>query len=266
MVDYVHGYSEREARRLRDQSDGLEELLHDGTRYPAGAAVLEAGCGVGAQTAILARRSPEARLTSIDLSADSLRLAAQRAAAAGLTNVTFRQADILALPFPAESFDHVFVCFVLEHLPDPDRALRALHRVLRPGGTLTLIEGDHGSCTFHPETPAAVRAWRALVELQARAGGNSLIGRQVYPVLRRAGFRDVQAGPRLVYTDASRPGWVEAFVRRIIIPMVEGVRDGALAAGLADPAGWDQGIADLHATAGPEGTFQYTFFKGVATK
>ena len=57
----------------------------------------------------------------------------------------FRQADIFALPFNAESFDHVFVCFVLEHLSRPVAALAIVKQMLRLGGTITVIEGDHGS-------------------------------------------------------------------------------------------------------------------------
>ena len=52
-TDYVHGYEDSESRRLRDQALTLTELLHGDTRYPAGASVLEAGCGVGAQTVTL---------------------------------------------------------------------------------------------------------------------------------------------------------------------------------------------------------------------
>ena len=47
---YVHGYSEREARRLYEQAEILEEIIYAGTRFPARSKVLEAGCGVGAQT------------------------------------------------------------------------------------------------------------------------------------------------------------------------------------------------------------------------
>lgn len=56
-----------------------------------------------------------------------------------------RQADIFALPFESGSFDHVFVCFVLEHLSHPVEALAILGNVLRPGGSITVVEGDHGS-------------------------------------------------------------------------------------------------------------------------
>ena len=68
--DYVHGYSGREAERLVDQATTLTELLHHDTRYPAGSRVLEAGCGVGAQTVALATGSPGASIMSIDISTD----------------------------------------------------------------------------------------------------------------------------------------------------------------------------------------------------
>jgi SAM-dependent methyltransferase len=264
--DYVHGYSQRESARLVGQATTLTELLHGDTRYPAGSNVLEAGCGVGAQTAILARNSPEARFTCVDVSAESLEQARRRARAAGIENVAFRQADIFDLPFPEESFDHVFVCFVLEHLARPREALAALRSRLRPDGTLTVIEGDHGSTFFHPESPEARRTIECLVDLQARAGGNALVGRELFPLLSGAGLRRVTVSPRMVYVDASRPEWVEGFTRNTFTAMVEGVRDRAIAAGLIDPDTWRKGIEGLHRTAGPEGVFCYTFFKGVGVK
>ena len=123
---YVHGYHRRENERLQDQAGALVDLLHSDTSYTAGSVVLEVGCGVGAQTLTLARRSPDARFTSIDVSSDSIAEASRRAQLAGLTNVEFRQADIFALPFSPESFDHIFLCFVLG--TDPlDRYLKIVH-------------------------------------------------------------------------------------------------------------------------------------------
>ena len=142
---YVHGYSARESERLADQAQTLTELLHHDTHYPAGSRVLEAGCGIGAQTVILAQNSPDALITSVDISEDSLRRAEEKIRQEGITNVTFRQGDIFHLPFGPESFDHIFVCFVLEHLADPQRALGQLRPLLKEGGTITVIEGDHGS-------------------------------------------------------------------------------------------------------------------------
>src|SRR5215472_4504239 len=263
---YVHGYQPRESERLQDQAGTLVELLHSDTSYPPGATVLEAGCGTGAQTITLARNSPDARITSVDISAESLKEAKARADAAGITNVEFRQADIFALPFDCETFDHLFVCFVLEHLSRPSDALLRLSELLKPGGTITVIEGDHGSAYFHPESGAAQRAIDCLVELQRMSGGNAMIGRQLYPLLAAAGFDAVHVSPRMVYVDSSRPDLVEAFTKRTFTAMVEGVRESAISAGLARSEAFDTGIRDLYRTAESDGVFCYTFFKALGTK
>lgn len=173
---YVHGYDPKENMRLQDQALTLAELLLSDTSYPAGSRVLEAGCGVGAKTALLAAGSPDALFTSIDISGPSVTQAEKVVNKAGLKNVIFRQADIFNLPFETGSFDHIFVCFVLEHLSGPANALRELKKVLKPGGSITVIEGDHGSTHFHPDSEAAHRAIQCLVQLQKKAGETQTSG------------------------------------------------------------------------------------------
>lgn len=265
-TDYVHGYSARENERLRDQAKTLAELLHCDTVYPADSKVLEVGCGIGAQTIILARQSPRAHFMSVDVSRESVETARSLVEQQGLSNVTFRLADLFDLPFEASSFDHIFICFVLEHLRQPLEALQRLKGVLKPGGTLTAIEGDHASAYFYPESHFAQQAIDCLVKIQASLGGNALVGRQLYPLLKHAGFANIRVTPRQVYADSSRPEWVEGFTKNTFTAMVEGAKEQSLEQRLIDLQTWEQGIADLYATAGEDGTFSYTFFKGVAVK
>jgi len=267
---YVHGYHSEENQRLNDQAGTLVELLHGDTGYPPGAAVLEIGCGVGAQTLTLADRSPGAALTCVDVSPESLAEARRRAAAADLDHITFLQADVFDLPavegpLSAGRFDHVFVCFLLEHLTDPATALVRLRAMVKPGGTITVIEGDHGSTYFHPDSQAARDAIACQVTLQRVAGGDALIGRRLYPLLTAAGYQDVSVSPRQVYVDASRPELGDGFTRKTFTAMIDGVRQPALAAGLIDSQRFDDGIHDLLRTTEPDGVFCYTFFKAVAT-
>ena len=262
---YVHGHSDRESERLHYQASKLAELLHNDTRYPPKSRVLEAACGVGAQTVILAQNSPGAEFISVDISPESLAIAKDRILQEGITNVTFRQADIYDLPFESETFDHIFVCFLLEHLPNPLLALINLKRILRPKGTITVIEGDHGSALFYPDNPDAHRVIDCLVQLQRQTGGNALIGRELWHLLTDAGFMDITVSPRQVYADQSRPESIDG-VKNIFIAMVEGVREPAIKGGLADKETWEKGIRDLYRTTEQDGSFCYTFFKAVGIK
>jgi DNA-binding transcriptional MerR regulator len=264
MVDgYVHGYRAEEGARLADQAEALEDLLHRDTAYPAGSHVLEVGCGVGAQTTVIARRSPGARITAIDISADSLAQARRRVRAAGLAaGVTFRRLDVHDLPDAGLGpVDHVVVCFVLEHLSDPLTVLRTLRTALRPGGTITVIEGDHASTDFTPDSAAARSAIDCQVVLQRQAGGDPMIGGRLGELLEAAGYADVVTSPREVRVDDAGPA--DAFVLRTFTAMIAGVREPAVAAGLTTPEAFDAGIADLRRTAEPGGTFRYTFTRAV---
>lgn len=264
--NYVHGYTELETNRLNDQAQTLSSLLHHDSVFPEGSKVLEAGCGVGAQTVILGKKNPNIQLTSIDISDESLCMAKKRCLDSKVSNVEFLQADIYNLPFDKESFDHVFVCFVLEHLPDPQKALFELKKILKPGGTLTAIEGDHGSAYYYPPSKYAQLTINCLINLQAIKGGDSLIGRSLFPLFQKAEFNNIKVSPRVVYADSSLPEMVEGFTKKTFIAMVEGVRKDAIREKLIGEDNWERGISDLKETAKVKGTFNYTFFKAVAFK
>jgi ubiquinone/menaquinone biosynthesis C-methylase UbiE len=264
--DYVHGYSEYEKERLTDQANTLSHLLHYDSIFSPPGNVLETGCGTGAQTLILANQNPDCHFTSIDLSAESLQAAENIIKTRKIPNVRFQAADVYNLPFPDATFDHIFVCFLLEHLRDPHTALVSLKRVLKDGGGITVIEGDHGSAYYYPRSAAAQSTIQCLIDIQASLGGNSLIGRELYPLLISAGFDEVSVSPRVVYADAGRPQMVDGFTHKTFIAMVEGIKDQALSRGLLQKEQWDKGVKDLKRAAGPQGTFSYTFFKAVGKK
>jgi hypothetical protein len=234
--------------------------------FPKGSSILEAGCGVGAQTRIIASKNPDSTFTSIDLSGDSVTEARKLIKSLGIENVEFSQADIYHLPFEDETFDCVVICFVLEHLHNPVQALSELKRVLKQGGTMVVIEGDHGSTFFYPDSKYAHAAVNCQIQLQRLNGGNSNIGREVYPLLRSIGLSDISVSPRMVYVDGSRPQLVEGFIKNTFTAMIRGVGEKAIEVGITDPLTFEKGIEDLYRTAEPDGVFSYTFFKGSGIK
>jgi len=263
LKTYVHGYSDEESIRLNNQAKTISDLLHWDTTWEDGSLILEAGCGVGAQTKIISSKNATCNFVSIDVSEKSLKQAQETITSLGIENVVFQQENIFDLPFDDESFDHVFVCFVLEHIAKPHLALQELKRVLKKQGTITIIEGDHGSTFFYPDSNAAKKAIQAQVDLQKQNEGNANIGRQLFPLLSDSEFIDIHVNPRQVYVDASKPEMVEGFIKNTFTAMIQGIKEEALLKKIISKSEIEAGIHDLYKTA-QAGTFCYTFFKATA--
>ena len=153
---------------------------------PAGATFLDAGCGSCAHTVRLARRGFNVR--AVDFSESALEMARAHLKEAGLGGrIALQREDLTRLSFPDASFDYVLCWGVLMHVPDVGRAVAELSRVLRPGGTLVVSEGNMHSLEARAlrglkrllgrerasvrETPAGVEYWKG------REGG-ALVTRQ----------------------------------------------------------------------------------------
>ena len=201
MTDYVHGYGTREQERLVEQAEHWRHrLIADGTTLPPGTQLLEVGCGVGAVLAVLGQEFPGIVLTGVDIEPKQLEFAHGHLERSGV-EATLVNADARALPFEDRSFDHVWMMWFLEHVPDPVEVLREARRVLVPGGAITAIEVDYSTCRADPSTPEFEALVRAMVQGMA-ASGWSDAGTRLPSWLREAGFHDVDEG--------ERPFWWEA--------------------------------------------------------
>jgi len=105
---------------------------------PAGARVLDVGCGFGGSSRWLAATNPDARVTGITLSPRQVERGTELARQRGLGNVELRVMDALDMQFEDGTFDLVWACESGEHMPDKTAYVREMTRVLKPGGTLVL--------------------------------------------------------------------------------------------------------------------------------
>lgn len=135
-----------------------------------GEQLLELGPGTGYYSLPVAQRLEGGRLCIADVQQQMLDHTTRRATESGLSNVEPTRADARQLPYPDESFDGAFTVTVLGEVPDPDRALRELARVLKPSGRLVVGEviGDPHMVTFGS---LRERAPRAGLAIKRRLGG-----------------------------------------------------------------------------------------------
>lgn len=143
-------------RRLILTPEELAERLH----LAATSRVLEVGCGPGYFSVEVARRIPQGRLELFDVQREMVQKARRKLDRAGVGHVGYTQGDARTLPFADACFDVAFLVTVLGEVPDPAACLRDLHRLLRPGGWLSITE-QPGDPDYQP-----LSVVRALAEQQ----------------------------------------------------------------------------------------------------
>ena len=191
---YAMGRNDAETRRLQMQS----ALYADSTRIlllraglHAGLHVLDVGCGAGdVALAVADIIGPHGTVTAVDNDAQILTVARERAAAAGLHNVTFTVGDVDDLATEAR-FDAVVGRLILMHVADPTATLTKLATLLRPGGTITMQDFAISQSRMIPPGPYFQQAIGWIIDALTAAGARPDAGDHLYRWFRKAGFDEV---------------------------------------------------------------------------
>lgn len=204
---YIHGFSGTEQERLRKQARFSEQIVYRDIDFSGAERVLEVGCGVGAQTEVLLRRFPNIQITGIDFS--EAQLAAARANLATLPYAQDRHElqhmDATAMSFKSRSFDGAFLCWVLEHVPNPMRVLSEVRRVLQPGARVYITEVLNSSFFLDPYSPNLHKYWMAFNDYQLEVGGDPFVGAKLGNMLLALGYHDVRTEVKTWHLDNRLP-------------------------------------------------------------
>ncbi len=264
---YLHGYSEKERSRLRQQARVLEHRIHDRLPFRRSKDIVEIGSGVGAQTEILMRHFPDLKVTCVEYNKDQVEAAKQHLSQLEWAQGRFRltQEDAMHLSFERERFDGAFLCWVLEHVPSPARVLGETRRVLRPGAPICCTEVINSSFFIDPYSPHTLKYWMAFNDHQIAMSGDPFVGAKLGNLLQSAGFRDIETRVRTLHFDNREPGERAEFLAYWTDLLLSGAPE-LLRMGLVSEE-TVQGMKDELEVVGraPNSVFLYSFMRATAT-
>lgn len=190
--DYLHGTAPEEQRRLTVMNHVLNESSFAQLDLRGDERILDVGCGLAQLTRMMARKvAPEGKVIGIERSEDQILEAMKQARDDGEEDlIEIRRGDALVLPLRPEeknSFDLVHGRFILEHVPDPLRAVKQMMRAVAPGGRIVLEDDDHDVLRLYPEPAFFNVMWRAYVRSYERNGNDPYVGRHLVSLLAKAG-------------------------------------------------------------------------------
>jgi len=263
MGQYLHGYNTDEQQRLIDQAGFLAPLIYPSVDFTGCKKLLEIGSGVGAQTAVLLGLFPELKITSVDFSEAQLAKAAENLKDFS-ERVTLVRQDAQKLQLE-EKFDSAFICWALEHIPDPLAVMKRLRAHLVPGAKIHITEVFNSTFYYRPLAPALGHYYQIYNEQQIRFGGNPDVGGQLGNLLAQGGFREIRLSRSGFHLDQSQPEELKRFIEFWKILMKSGA-PGMLESGAIAQTDIDAMESDLDRILADENAiFFYQFVQAKAT-
>lgn len=186
---YIHGTKEEEQERLSalnaiTNRSFLKYLdVHNVER------VCDFGCGLGNLISDIAICNPGTKITGIEISQEQFDKATENLA--GHANVTLKNVDIFACDLPDDYFDVTYCRYVLEHVADPQGAVREMIRVTKKGGRIVCQENDLHNVIYYPPIPGHDEVMKAFCHLQVEMQGDPYIGRKLFSIFQEAGAKGI---------------------------------------------------------------------------
>jgi ubiquinone/menaquinone biosynthesis C-methylase UbiE len=204
---YLHGFSETEQQRLRTQAEFAEYTIFQNINFSGAGKILEVGCGVGAQTEILLRRFPKIHVTGVDLNEKQLEAASKYIGSlpGAKGRFEFHKMSADNLTFGPQCFDGAYLCWILEHVPNPAQVLSEVRRVLRPGSEIVVTEVMNSSFFLDPYSPHVWKYWMAFNDFQHHQAGDPFIGAKLGNLLTQVGYHQVKTEVKTWHFDNRQP-------------------------------------------------------------
>ncbi len=264
---YVHGYSSIEQERLKYQARFTEQSIYGKLDLSGVQSLLEVGVGVGAQSEILLRRFPNLTITGIDQSETQLEAARDYLASKSYAQNRYKlsQMDATNMEFDSQIFDGAFICWVLEHVPSPERVLSEVRRVLKKGAKVYITEVMNHSFFLEPYSPNVWKYWMAMNDYQHERTGDPFVGAKLGNLLLAQGFQEIKTQVKTWHFDNRQPEQRKRYIE-FWTQILLSAKDQLLSANYIDQETLENAQKELSQVArDPNAVFYFSFMQAEAS-
>jgi ubiquinone/menaquinone biosynthesis C-methylase UbiE len=246
-----------EVNRLESQARTMGHLISQEFRLlnlRPNLQVLDAGCGSGAITRMIAKKVYPETVIGMDIDPVFIEEARKTADKNGVKNIRFDLGNIDEMKYEKGSFDLAYCRLVLMHVNDPVRSVSEMKRVTKKGGYVAASDIEDDLMTSYPPTPLFWDLWKKHGEFAALRGTNRHIGRELYSIFSKVGLRSISIHPMPFYATAANS---ELFKSTLSVPigiLLAGKRR-MVEEGVASEDDFDNMVAEMNEAAKNSGGF-----------
>lgn len=190
--------------RLKKQASigiELERSMWEALEIPKNAFIIDIGCGPGVIASELAKYASDGKVIGIDKNKLMIEECNNNESYKKITNLSFREGDILNLDIEENSVDFIYCRFLFQHLSDPLGAILQMKKILKKGGKMCIIDVDDSWLTLLPR-PEYFDSYLVRCEkAQADRGGDRFVGHKLKGYMEEVGLANIFSEVKMVNSD-----------------------------------------------------------------
>jgi len=255
--DYAYAGQIKEAIRLEGQAKALEkiiekelEILHLKPNMKA----LDAGCGTGFITRIMALKVFPGKVHGIDIDPIFIDTAKKLALMKGIENTQFELGNIDNLKYENGTFDLSYCRLVLMHVKNPVKTILELKRVTKKRGTIAASDNDDGVLISFPNTPKLLLLWSKFNAWAKNRGEDRYIGRKLFSIFSEAGMNSIRIYPIPIFATQQNPDALKMLVT-VPIKLIQQDKNAMIKKGIITAKDYEEAMREVELALTHPGAF-----------
>ena len=258
--EYACAGTIEEANRLEFQAKAQEVIIRkelEAIELRSGIQVLDAGCGTGAISRMIAREIAPGKVYGVDIDPVFIGEAERLATKKDFRNIHYQLGDIGNLEFDDDFFDVTYCRLVLMHVKDPVSVLSEFKRVTKQNGIIAVSDFDDGAIVVYPPFPKGAKLWDKFGEMAKSRGDDRYIGRKLFSFFSQIGLESIKIIPVPIVFTQQAPHLLQ-LAMSVPIELLRTEKEALISQGYTTGQDYEEGLEEINQFLKHPGAFFMT--------